>query len=64
MRINSSKTNILVCAREPKFNTKIYLGNHLIAQITSFKYLGSLITADGRSSHEIKQRIEQAKTAL
>lgn len=36
----------------------------LIAQVSSFKYLGNLITADGRSSQEIKYRIGQAKTAF
>lgn len=28
MRMNSSKTKILVCAREPTLNTNIHLGNH------------------------------------
>jgi len=64
MRINSNKTKILVYAREPTFNTNIHLGNHLITQVSSFKYLGSLITADGRSSQEIKQRIGQTKKAF
>jgi len=53
MRINSSKRKILVCACEPTFNTNIYLGNHIIAQVSSFKYLGSLKAADGRSLQEI-----------
>lgn len=35
-RINSSKTKKLVCAREPTFNTNIYLGNHLTVQASSF----------------------------
>lgn len=64
MHTNSSKTNILVCAREPTINANIYLENQLISQISSFKYLRSLITSDGRSSQEIKQRIGQAKTAF
>jgi len=64
MHINSGKTKILVCAREPTINANIYLENQLISQVISFKYLGSLITSDGRSSQEIKQRIGQAKTAF
>lgn len=64
MRINSGKTKILICAREPTINANIYLENPLISQVSSFKYLGSLITSDGRSSQEIKHRIGQAKTAL
>ncbi|VVC36881.1 Reverse transcriptase domain [Cinara cedri] len=64
MRINSSKTKILVCAREPTINANIYLENQLISQVSSFKYLESLITSDGRSSQAIKQRIGQAKTTF
>lgn len=59
MRINAGRTKIWVYAREPTnvtFNTNIYLGNHLTAKFSSFKYLGSLITADGRISQEFKQR--------
>ncbi|XP_050431417.1 uncharacterized protein LOC126839986 [Adelges cooleyi] len=35
-----------------------------INSVSSFKYLGSLITSDGKSSQEIKQRIGQAKAAF
>lgn len=51
MSINSNQTIILVYAREPWINTNIYLENQSIAQVSSFKYLGSLITADGRSTY-------------
>lgn len=57
MCINLNKTKILVCAREHTVNTNIYLGNQLTAQVSSFIYLDSLITVDGRSTQEIKQRI-------
>uniref|UniRef100_A0A2S2NHJ5 Uncharacterized protein n=1 Tax=Schizaphis graminum TaxID=13262 RepID=A0A2S2NHJ5_SCHGA len=64
MHINSGKTKILVCARKLKIHANIYLENQLISQVSSFKYLGSLITSDERSSQEIKQRIGQVKTAF
>lgn len=64
MRINSGKTKILICAREPTISANIYLENLLISQIFSFKYLGSLITSDGRNTQKIKQRIGQAKTVF
>jgi hypothetical protein len=58
IRIHSGKTKKnLVCTREPTINANIYLENQLISQVSSFKYLGSLITSDGRNSQEIKQRI-------
>jgi len=49
MLINSGKTKILVCAREPTIIANIYLENQFISQVSSFKYLRSLITLDGRS---------------
>lgn len=64
MRINSMKTKVWTCAREPTFNTNIYSGNHPIARVSSFKYSDSLITADRKSWQEIKQKIGQAKTAF
>lgn len=62
MRINSNKTKILVFTRKPTFNTNINLGNHVIVQVSSFKCLCNLITADERSSQEIKQRTGQAES--
>lgn len=44
--------------------TNIYLENQLVAQVFSIKYLGSLITVDGKRTREIEQRIGQAKTAF
>lgn len=35
-----------------------------LTQINKFKYLGSLITSDGRSTEEIKHRIELVKSAF
>jgi len=64
MRINSGKTKILVCARWPAINANIYLEKQLISEVSSFKYMESLITSDGRNSQEIKQRIGQAKSSF
>ena len=33
-------------------------------QVTSFKYLGTLITSDGRCTMEVRSRIGQAKTVF
>ena len=44
----------------PKINIAID-GQH-IEQVTSYMYLGSLITEDGRSEKEIKRRIMIARS--
>lgn len=63
MRINMKKTEILVCSRE-KEEVNIYVNEEKIKQISAFKYLGSNITDDAKSTNDIKQRIALAKTAF
>jgi len=35
-----------------------------VQQVNSFSYLGSLITSDGKSEHDINQRIGKAKSVF
>lgn len=66
MRMNSVKTKILVCARDPKVNADVYIGSKKkkLEQVEEMVYLGSKITSDGKSVRETKQRIALAKTAF
>ena len=64
MKINSTKTKILVCARDPKVKADVYIGNQKLEQVEEMVYLGSKITSDGKNVHEIKQRITLAKIAF
>ncbi|KAL1448654.1 hypothetical protein WDU94_014026 [Cyamophila willieti] len=63
MKINMKKTEILVCSKERE-EVNIIINNEKIKQIDTFKYLGSNITRDARSSNDIKQRISLAKIAF
>uniref|UniRef100_A0A8D8YBS6 Craniofacial development protein 2 n=1 Tax=Cacopsylla melanoneura TaxID=428564 RepID=A0A8D8YBS6_9HEMI len=63
MRINMKKTEILVCSKERE-EVNIYVKEERIKQINTFKYLGSNITEDAKSTHDIKQRIALAKIAF
>ncbi|KAL1447695.1 hypothetical protein WDU94_012218 [Cyamophila willieti] len=63
MKINMKKTEILVCSKE-KEEVNIHVNNELIKQIETFKYLGSNITEDAKSTCDIKQRIAMAKIAF
>ena len=43
---------------------KIVVSDTVLQQVKSFKYLGSIITADGKCETEIKTRIAMAKVAF
>ncbi|KAI5644176.1 reverse transcriptase (RNA-dependent DNA polymerase) domain-containing protein [Phthorimaea operculella] len=64
LKINVSKTKVLVTAKNnnPKLNVK--LDNLLIQQVKKFTYLGSIIEEAGRSDMEIRTRIAIAKKAF
>ncbi|KAI5752456.1 hypothetical protein M8J77_017138 [Diaphorina citri] len=63
MKMNMKKTEILVCSKERE-EVNIYIKNEKIKQIDTFKYLGSNITQDAKSTSDIKQRIALAKIAF
>ena len=63
--LNTKKIVTMVISKKqetPKCN--IRLKDSVLQHVEKFKYLGSLITSDGRSINEIKIRIVQAKKAL
>ncbi|KAI5718650.1 hypothetical protein M8J77_024598 [Diaphorina citri] len=66
MRMNRTKTKVLVCSRntEEQRPRPILIENEYIEIVKEYKYLGSLITSDGTSKKEIKSRIMQAKNAF
>lgn len=63
MKMNMTKTEILVCSRESEI-VNIEVNNIKIKQSKAFKYLGSCISEDGKSTNDIKQRLAQAKRAF
>jgi len=42
----------------------VFVNGKEIQQVESFSYMGSVVTSDGRSDHDIKQRIGRAKTVF
>uniref|UniRef100_A0A8D8VXD2 Uncharacterized protein n=1 Tax=Cacopsylla melanoneura TaxID=428564 RepID=A0A8D8VXD2_9HEMI len=63
MKINMKKTEVLICSKEAE-TVNIIVNNVPIKQVKSFKYLGSTITENAKSTMDIKQRIAQAKAAF
>ncbi|VVC42051.1 Hypothetical protein CINCED_3A009450 [Cinara cedri] len=67
MKINIKKTKILISSRreeERLRTTNIAIDNESLQQVQEYKYLESLITAEGTSKKEIVSRINQAKCAF
>ena len=65
LKLNINKTVTVVISMKadaPRCNLR--LKNNMLQQVDSFKYLGSTINNDGRSTKEIRIRIAQAKRAF
>src|SRR6059036_2563643 len=64
MKINVQKTKSMVVRWDGGGVVNITVDGLRIEQVTSFKYLGSVITEDGRSHSDVKVRIAMAKDAF
>lgn len=65
LKINIKKTFTMVITKQKEVpKCKILLNGREIEQVTYFKYLGSIITSDGRSDKDIITRIGMAKSAF
>ena len=58
MKINVKKTKSLRLGISE--DEKVTLGNEKIDQVSSFTYLGIIISKDGGSSEDVKSRIAKA----
>ena len=61
MRINVKKTKAMVISRIEGKKVGIKIGQHKVEQVQKFKYLGAIVTKDGRCEEEIKCRIAITK---
>jgi hypothetical protein len=65
MKINVAKTKTMVIhKRGVTPNNNLNLNGNALQQVSSFVYLGHLITEDGRCEREIRRRIEIARVAF
>ena len=63
--LNKKKTEVMITSKknkELKYITKFEESN--LKQVNKFKYLGTIITSDGRCDTEVRSRIGQAKVAF
>src|SRR5437899_2282062 len=64
MKINIQKTKTMVVRWDGCGVVNITVDGKRIEQVKSFKYVGSVITEDGRSHSDVKVRIAMAKDAF
>ena len=61
--MNVKKTKVMGISRQPSPVT-ITIDQKQLENVKCFKYLGSMLTEDGRCTYEIKSRIAMAKAAF
>jgi len=63
IEMSVEKAKVMRISRQ-LFSVKIMIGQKQLENVESFKYLGSILTNDGRCTCEIKSRIAMAKAAF
>jgi len=63
MEMNVEKTKVMRISRQPSPVTNM-IDQKQLENVECFKYLGSILTNDGRCTSEIKSRIAMAKAAF
>ena len=64
MKINVQKTKVMVVSKAGDKFVNITIDGQRVEQVSSFKYLGSNISEDGRCVNDIRCRIAMAKEAF
>ena len=64
MSLNCKKTECLVVSKKENPRCILKVKDQIIRQVSSFNYLGSLITDDARCVKEIKRRVALAKSTF
>ena len=64
LELNGKKTEVMVISRKAIATCNIYVKGTKFRQQETFRYLGTLITQDGRNGVEISSRIAQTKTTF
>ena len=63
MRISTSKSEAMVLDRK-KVACPLRVGGEFLPHVEEFKYLGVLLTSEGRTEHEIDRRIGAAAAVM
>jgi sorting nexin-29 len=60
LEINQAKTKYMICGTKKKYVENVFQVKHMTFEVSSFVYLGTLITPDNNTCAEINNRIALA----
>jgi hypothetical protein len=60
MKMNRTKTEVMVCSKNHE-NFNVKMDDNTLKQVPTFKYLGSILTEDGKNKEDIIKQIKEAK---
>ena len=64
MKINVKKTKVMIVSKKAGKKLKIVIDGKEVEQVDKFKYLGAMLTEDGKAMTDIKVREAMAKEAF
>ena len=64
MRVNASKTKLMVINGTPMDKIPFVLSNFVVRQCSEYVYLGTIFTADGRSDSSLQAHVDSKKKQL
>jgi hypothetical protein len=64
MKVNAKKTKTMLVSKRPGREISILIEGQNLEQVTKFKYLGAIITENGKCDEEVRMRIGMAKDAF
>ena len=64
LRMNVKKTKTMVVTRGDEVKISFKINGKILEQVKSFKYLGQIITDDGKCDTEVKSRIAMARNTF
>ena len=64
MKINVKKTKTMVVSRTEGKKVNILIEGQIVDQVKKFKYMGAVLSEDGRCIDDVKQRIAMGKEAF
>jgi len=64
LKINTNKTKIMCISHQGNHKVRINIDGQQVEQVDQFKYLGSVISADGYCGTETHRRIALCKQAI
>jgi len=61
LKVNVGKSKVMVFERDEVTNCEVWLNNQVMENVSSFKYLGSMMSKEGSIEDDVHERVQQGK---